>query len=429
MLEKLNLKKNVWTATISFAINIVLVFVGYRLVILQGGIEAVGLWSMLMAWVFLVRLGDVGMANATLRFVATLSLDNDSEKIRTYLDTGILANSVLFLFLSISGFFILDWQLPSILPNKAVAEGRSILPVLFAAFFLNSLSGLILGALQGMHLGYVSYWLSIIGNVIQLLVVIVLVPSIGLAGLAWAQVLQYLIVSILGWLLVVKFLGWKRPLPTAFSWTVLHEMLGLSLRVQLANITNGFFEPTSKILVGWFGGLAAQGLFELAYKTVLLPRNAVAAGVHATIPAMVGLLASDFNKAFMLYTRTLRTVIIAIGIVLLLVTLLAPIASILWLGDLDIQYWIFVGCISVGFFFNTVGAPAYNLGLASGKLRNNIWVSCFMLIWNSLFGALLGNLYGAYGVAFSVGLSLLLGGVAIKWLNEQILHTMQGRER
>ena len=48
MSSKLNIKKNVVTTVTVFFINILLTFIGYRLVVEQGGLTALGVWSVLV---------------------------------------------------------------------------------------------------------------------------------------------------------------------------------------------------------------------------------------------------------------------------------------------------------------------------------------------------------------------------------------------
>jgi len=422
---RFNLRKNVANTVIAFALNMGLVFISYRLVILQGGLATLGLWSTLMAWVYLVRLGDVGMGSATTRFVALRDVATDARKLRVYVDTGLIANAVLYLGLSIGGYLVMNAQMGTILPpgsqESVRAEALSILPVMFAGFFLMSLSGLVMGALWGLHHGYLAARLSIAGTVLQLIMVVILVPRIGLGGLAWGLVAQHGAMALAGWLLAWRIIGIGPAIPLWISRRALREMLGYSLRVQAVNIANGLFEPLSKILISRIGGLHTLGLFELAYKSTSLPRNAVMAGSQATLPAMTELLSNNRDNATRLYHRVLRLVMLATGVVLGLVVLGAPVVSWLWLGRLDWLYWAFTACLAVGWWGNAVGAPAYNLGMASGKLRNNLVSAVLSLVIMAGGGVLLGSAVGAIGTALTVAFALIFGGVFIKYRNESEL--------
>ena len=94
-LRSFNLKRNMVSAVFAFVINIGLVFLSYRLVIRQGGLEVIGLWSTLYAWTTMIRIGDAGMANASLRFIALCNPQTEGEKLRDYLETGIKSGNYM----------------------------------------------------------------------------------------------------------------------------------------------------------------------------------------------------------------------------------------------------------------------------------------------------------------------------------------------
>jgi O-antigen/teichoic acid export membrane protein len=421
--SKFNLVKNIRFSVIGFIINIFLVFISYKLVIINGGLEDVGLWATLMAWTQLIRIGDVGMANASIRFVSMkdASTPEDLLRIYSYIDTGVLTNIVFFLLLSIAGYLVMDTFLPNLIEEASIELANELLPIMFLIFFLMNISGVLLGSLQGLHYGYISAQLGVLGNVIQLCLVVLFVPKFGLIGLGYAMLIQYLILNFLTWIIIWKKLEMKPFMPLNFSIFTLKEMLGFSLKAQVANISNGLFEPVSKILVSFFGGLQAQGLYELAYKTVSLSRNAITAGLMATLPTTTRTIVYNHTLAKKLYKKTLAKVTFITIALLALVVLAAPLISNIWIGDFNNDYWLFVLIIAIGFLFNTIGAPAYNLGLAYGVMKYNIGVSILTLLLLLSFGYKLGEMYGYLGVLLTVCISMIIGGLLIKFYNERLL--------
>lgn len=428
MADPFHLRRNVVTSVIAFAATIAVTFISYRLVVLHGGLGAVGLWSNLMAWIFLIRLGDVGMANAAVRFAAALDPAEEPEQVRRHIDTAFVLNAALFLLLTAAGWALYAANLRHIVPGSEadVEIARAILPLLFAGFLLQNLSGLALGALRAIHRGYVAAWLSVAGTVLQLVVVVPLVGKIGLAALAWGQIAQYGLMLLGGW---GGFLWGMRQitgrtgplLPVQASLSVLREMLGFSVKAQLANLLNGFFEPFAKILLGRFGGLELLGLFELAYKLIALPRNAVVSGVQASVPALTRLMASDLEAARHLYQRMLRRSLTVTALVLGAVVLASPLVSWLWLGRLEPQFSLFAALLAVGFLCNGLGAPAFVLGMASGRMRGNIQSAVLALGVMPLCLAAAGTAGLDWGMVAGVALGLGAAGLYIKRVNERLL--------
>jgi len=427
MIEKLNIRRNVVTSMVAFGINLVLVFISYRLVIAVGGLEALGLWSSLMAWIFLIRLGDVGMATATVRFVAKCDLQTEGPRVRRYLDTALLINLGLFALLSILGYALFSANLEHIVPAgaEARATAQGILPLLFIGFFVSNISGLVLGGLTGLHRGYQAALLGMVGTVVQLVIVLWGVPRIGLAGLAWGLIGQHTLMIAAGWVLFLTAMRREGGstgalLPVHFSYPSLREMLSFSIKTQVANLINGLFEPLSKILIGRSAGLEVLGLFELAFKAVSLPRNMIVSGVHATVPSMTRLLVEDRAVARKLFDDSGRRLLRGYLALAALVVLTLPAASWFVLGRLDMLLWVFTAIMALGFLGNVAGATSYVLCLASGRAGLIIVTSAIALVLLAVFIPLGGLAFGVAGNVAGVALALTGGGLFAKYSARRI---------
>lgn len=417
-----NLRKNILSAVLAFGINIGLVFLSYRLVIRQSGLEAVGLWSALFAWTAMIRLGDAGMANASLRFIALCDPQKDRDRLKAYLETGVIANTALFSLLGLLGYIALSANAGSIVEPRFVEEAQKVLPVMMAGFVLMNISGTLLGSLQGLHLGYINSQLGVVGNLVQIAAVVILVPRLGIAGLAWAQVIQHSLTALAAWLLLRKKMDIRAPVPLGFSRTAFREMMGFSLKAQAANIANGLFEPLSKILVGHHGGMHVLGIYELAYKTLWLPRTAIIGGVTAMMPAMTTLLKQEPEKVWPLYKKSARYATLAVALSSAGAVVSSPLISFLWLGHMEPDYSSYMAILAIGILINAWGAAAYNLGSITGYMRNNIVINTLALALLALAltaSAFLSPLPAMLMMA--VSLSMGAGGILVRWRNEGML--------
>lgn len=420
-LPNFNLRKNVVYSVVAFACNISLVFLSYRLMIRKSGIDAVGLWSTLFAWTTMIRMGDAGMSNASLRFIALCDPIKDRARLRAYLETGLISNIILFSVLGLMGYIAISLNMTNIVAAKFVTEGQSVLPVMMTGFVLLNISGVLLGSLQGLHLGYVKSQLSIAGNLVQIVAVLVLVPVYGVTGLAWSQVIQYSVSILAAWFFIRRNTGIRGIVPSLFSQPAFREMLGFSIKAQAANITNGLFEPLSKILVGHFGGLQTLGIYELAFKTISLTRNIVVTALNATLPAMTTMFSARRDEILKFYDRSVRINIITVLSLFIAVVASTPIISIFWIGHFDVHYVIYSIFMAIGFIVNSYGAPAYQLGVASGQMKNNITTTTLGIVLLLGFGFVLGSIFGSIGVVLSASLTLAVCGFLVKLLNERML--------
>ena len=428
MIANFNVRKNVIASILAFTTNIALTFVGYRLVVQQGGTEAIGLWASLSAAVYVIRLGDVGMGSAAERHVASTDSTREPGLARSYLDTAILLNAFLFTTLASLGWALYSWRIEWIIPGDItqMAQARALLPLMLLGFIASNLANVITGGLRGLHLGYKAAYISITGAASQLAAVLLLVPTLGVAGLAWSQLLQHSIVGILAWIFFNKHLyqtsGIHYPIaPTKGSYKKMRQLFGFSLRAQAVNLANGLIEPTSKLLVGHSGGLAVLGLFEMAYKIVSLPRNAVVAGVLGMTPAMTRMYDTNRNEVRKLYQKARKLVAFATGAVLFVVVVASPFASVALLNEVNSTLVIFTAIIAAGFWLNALGAPAYALGFAADKLSSNLFSALMSLFLVAMGSWVLGHTLPVYGPVLASAIGLASGGIFILLRNERLL--------
>lgn len=427
MSNKLNIKKNVLTTVTAFFINILLTFIGYRLVVEQGGLAALGVWSVLSAAIFIIRIGDVGMGSSAERHVAMVNAQTDPQKARGYLDTAVVINAALFSILALIGWLIFSYKIEWVVPAEShlQAEGLHILPLMLAVFVISNIANVVSGGLRGLHLAYMSAYLSVAGALLQMFIIIVLVPKLGIAGLAWGQLAQNILIAIVAWYLFNRHLsqyGVKLSvLPVQASKSLFQELFNFSVRAQVVNLVNGLFEPVSKFIIGHSAGMSTLGLYEMAYKIVALPRNAVVSGVLGLTPAITRLLISDHKEAERLYFRARRLVLLATGGVMLFVVLGSPLLSFFLLTEVDKTLITFVATLAIGFWVNALGAPAYTLGFSAGKMQANLMSSILCVICVVLFSIILRIFWPVYGPVLASACALSLGGLFILWRNEKLL--------
>lgn len=424
----LNIRKNVSTNVVAFFINIALTFIGYRMVVDKGGTVALGVWSALSAAIFVIRLGDVGMGSSAERHVAMVNGQTDPKKARGYLDTAIVINAFLFIILAFLGWFLLSYKIEWIIPKDKNLQFQALelLPLMLSVFVISNVANVITGGLRGLHLAYQAAYLSIGGTLLQILIVIILVPKLGIAGLAWAQFAQNFLLVIVAWYLFNKHI---KQYGVSYSWLPLlgskkyfKELFSFSLKAQAVNLINGLFEPVSKFLIGHSAGMSMLGLYEIAFKMVQLPRNAVVAGVHSVTPTMTRLLISDKLEAKQLYKKSIKNVLKITSIVLFGVLLVSPLCSLFLFNEIRIELSIIILILIFGFLGNVIGAPAYTLGYSSGKLIGNFLSLTLSIIILVLVFLFMQQLNFSYFYVVSISIAMFVGGVSVRFFNEKILN-------
>lgn len=424
----LNIRRNVTTTVAAFFVNIALTFIGYRLVVQQGGTHALGLWASLSAAIYIIRLGDVGMSSAAERHIAALDASQFPDKVRGYLDTAFVMNAILFTLLATVGWTLLTWKIDWVVPDdsSSQAEAVAILPLMLAGLVLSNLSAVVTGGLRGLHVAYQAAYLSVVGGLLQVAIVLLLVPSMGITGLAWGQFLQHAFTVVVAWIMFIHQIEQHAkervlPFPIKSSIPLLRDLFGFSLKAQAVNLTNGLLEPISKLIVGNTAGISALGLYEMAYKIVALPRNAVVSGVMGMMPAITRLHLTDPKQAERLYKRSRYMVTLCAGIMMTLIIIASPLISYTFLETIDKDLIVFIVIMALAFWLNSIGAPAYTIGFAVGRLGGNMISAILSLVCLVVLSGVFYKISPQYGSLVASAIALSFGGVFIVWRNERLL--------
>jgi O-antigen/teichoic acid export membrane protein len=420
---KLNIKKNISYSIAAFVINGSLIYITYRTLIYMGGVDVLGIWSVLAAWAALIKLGDTGMSAAiTQTFAKAIFTDEDKrsaiDRNKEILEAVLPINLLFFGVINMVGTFLLYANASEIVPMNYEEDAQIAILINGCTMLISNISSLFVAALAGLHLNHVNSKITIVSAVGVLIMSLPLVMYFGLVGVAVMYLLQQLIIVFLQ--LYFLKLNKINPQRLVVKIQIIKSLLKVSMQNQLTGVLNSGFEPVSKILVGYIGGTQAQGYFELAYKTISVPRNAAASGSSAAIPTLTSLAEAGGDEGLKLFNKINLANKLSSAAILFFGVMLSPIFSIMWLGYYD--YALIAACagLALGFSINLLGAPYYNLGLSFGDMRGNV-VSSFLALASMVVAYLLCKFFSLTDVSFVpavVGLSV--GGLVIYIINSKI---------
>jgi O-antigen/teichoic acid export membrane protein len=138
-------------------------------------------------------------------------------------------------------------------------------------------------------------------------------------------------------------------------------------------------------------------------------------------PAFTTLYQQDRQELRQLYGRVFRSSAWLMAAGSLAVIVLAPIASAAWLQRTDTTYWLYVALLAVAFYFNVLGIPGYLLGMASGRMRNNVIATVLTLVALIIFGLAAGTLFGGTATVATSAVAVGACGIAVWLTNRHLL--------
>jgi O-antigen/teichoic acid export membrane protein len=389
----------------------VILFVTYRFLVRTLSTEQFGLWALVASIAAVARLGDFGLGASLSRFVAVELAAGQRAAAASLVQSSTLAVTLL----AGTFAFLVYWPvlelLPRIVPDGLAGEARALLPYTLASLVLLVVGLTLSGALEGCQRFVQRAVVGIAGSLALLLGALLLVPGRGVVGVGMAQVVQAIVVVVLAWTLARRELRIGALLPARLAVSDLRKVWQFGLGVQAISLTQLFVEPLAKILMTRFGGLAATGLFELAYRVTVQFRAPLVAATQVMLPAIASTAPDDhaalreINAVAMRRLRPLSMV--AFGGLLVA----WPLVSLFLVGRVD-TFLVGVGAIfTVAWFVNTLCTPAYFTLLGQGNASWNLLGHVVIAVLTAVLCGLLGWAAGGAGVAIGYGVAIAAGSL------------------
>lgn len=419
MIEKRRVLVNALAALVQVVVSGGAYFVLYRFLYDTIGIAQVGIWATVLTTTSLSHLANLGLSGSTLVFVSKYLAQDDAARVDAIVETSVVSIG-LFMGVVLLGLYpLLRAVLPWIINDAAALPlALRVLPYALGSFWLVSVGGVLLSAIDGFERVDLRNALSMVSVLAYLGLSFALVPSQGLLGLALAQVLQGGLLCGGAWLVLKRLFAPLPALPFRWRRDVFREMLGYNVQFQAMTLAQMLFDPTTRALMARLGGLEAAGFFELAYKMVVQLRSLIVTAHQAIVPTIARLQETAPTRLGALYKKSYGLLLFLILPLLPLLLALMPVVSRLYLGAYEATFVVFADLLVVGWFLNILSAPAYFANLGTGTLRWNIGGHVVAGVLNAGLGAALGWLYGGTGVVVGFVGALLAGSAVTAFTYE-----------
>lgn len=406
------LSRNALSSVVQVTLSAIALFALFRVLTHFLSIAQVGLWSLVMASTSLARVTEFGLGGGVVRFIAS---DLGRGDRRSAAQTAFMGLVLVFLFVgfaAIALFPVFASVLAHILPAAQLTDGLALLPYAVVSLVLGTVGNVFLSILEGCQRSDLRATIQISSSLVQLAAALWLVPHAGLLSLGPIQVIQSAFVLFVSAILAAQqldqpfamWLGWDR--------SRVRELVRYGGGTQIAAVGQLLFDPTVKLLLTVFGGLAFTGYYEMANRMILQFRSVIVSAFNTLVPFMANRLSRDGleQKALRdIYVRAFH-LMIAIAIPYFgLIGASLPLIMVLWLGHYYLRFLAIAAICLAGWALNTAIAPAYFLYLAVGRLRWTVISHLTIGTLNLIFAWLGGKLFGGYGVLAGSACALAAG--------------------
>ena len=386
-------------------------FLLYRFLVRAIGIEAIGVWSVVLATTSVSRLADLGVSGSTTRFVARALAQGSHPTATDYAQTAVLLAAGLYLVLAFVAYPILKQVLHVVVPNTHLQEARALLPFALVSFWMASVTTVLQGTIDGTHRIDLKSYVIILGSLFYLGSVLLLVPRSGLMGLAYAQVLQSVTLLVASWLLLRKCLAGLPPIPSRWDPKAFREIIGFGTQLQVIGLTVVLSDPVTKSFLSRFGGLSAVGYYEMASRMVQQVRGLLVNVNQVLVPTIADLQHRDVGGVAKVYADSYSVMAyLSLPLFSGLIALI-PLISEWWIGRYEPTFVSFAVLLACAWLTNILSAPAYFAGVGTGRLKWNFMGHVVQAASNVVLGGLLGWTLGGLGVVVGAAIAVAAGSL------------------
>ena len=420
-IKKSQLKKNILSSNLVYAVNAIVILVSYPIYLHYLGTELFGLWATLSVVISFGEFGNLGISDALIKLTAEEYGKNDKNGIAeyfTYASIILFVTSVILILtlILLREEIIYFLNIDNTLHNLTFILIPIVGIISSSMFYVASLRGITMGAGRMDLANYIFLG----NNVIKILLsIILLVFDYGI----WSIVLSIIATNILSIVLYTIII--KRNLLLLLFTRVsvkdkkLKRLFGFSSNLVGMKLIDMLTLPFIKIIITRYLGLTELAYFEIAWKAAYNIRGFFEKGLLAIMPRVSELFArTDKDKTLIrdLHNKGIKYVLY-LGI---------PFIVIVYFFTQDLfQLWLqnnyndtiktVFHILLIGWGFSLIIVPAYYVLMGMGKVYLCLWESVLKSGINIIGLIILINL-GAltlYTLSFNITFAIIISHLFI----------------
>lgn len=393
----------------------------YRFLLNTIGVEQLGIWSLVLATTSVTQITNFGLSGSVVKFVAKYVARNEYKNVSEVIQTAAISLTVIVGFTLMIGYPLIKWVLGLVVPPIFLEYAVGILPFVLFSLWLTIITNVFQSGLDGFQKIYIRNFLIMISGVFYVILCFIFAPKYGLIGLAHAQVINNSIVLLVSWILIKRLLPVLPVIPYYWNKSLFKEIISYGINLQIISVAIMFYDPITKALLSKFGGLSMVGYYEMANRMIQQFRAIIVSANQVLVPAIADLQEKMPDRIKEVYLTSYRLLFYLALPLYSLIIISTPLISQLWIGHYNNIFVAFGTLLAVGWFLNTINAPAYFVNLGIGELRWNVTSHIAIGLLNAGLGILLGIFFGGIGVVIGWVIALSFGSSMI-YLSYHIKH-------
>lgn len=359
------LKKNILSGTAYSIINILLLLISYPLYLRFLGTELYGLWATLTVILTFSQLGNLGINNAVIKFVAQEYGKKENGIITEYVSTAVI---MIFLPLTviILGLFIFRTNIALFLNLSADFTGIAIklIPLIGLLSAFVYFTNIIKGTLSGIGRIDLSNYIYLVARIFGVLFsILLLFFSYNIWSLFYGVLLTYVLSALsFIYVLAIKY-ELKLFKVSAFKLKRMKDLFYFGGTLTFSTFVRMLLQPFNKIIISRYIGLSEVTFYEIAFKGAMQLRSIYEKGLQAIMPKISELHGKRKNikkSVKSIYKKSLKFILYTGLPVFTAIFIFGEFLLNIWLGsNYNILILVTLRVFLVAVFVSLIIIPAY----------------------------------------------------------------------
>lgn len=378
-----------------------LMFGTFSVLVRVTDMATVGLWVLVKSLLEFSRAADFWSRGLASFVGEARGRDNQTQALG-YATTAVLSGIVGYGLLAALGALAIYHFAGLLVAADQVQHIREIVPLMALSFWLLSVSGTYFGAFLAFSRPILKALHTIGGAIFFLLLSISLAPTYGLWGILIAQTLQAAMVFVSCLIVFRMKIAGKEQ--TRWQSELFKKLIGFGSKMTFVGFLQLAIEPVIRVLASLFGDLSAVAAVELASRLIGVVRSTITSLGQILIPDFSRRAATGDDELAGLFRDVTRLYLFGSISAFSLILAAAPAVEELVFASHDTGLLAFVWILSIGWFANTITAPAHFLLTSQRRVWSLFWCHFIMAA---------GALTLGIGGGFLMGVNASIAGPAV----------------
>lgn len=393
--------------------NTLCFFIIYALGIKYIGTEGMGLWSLTLGMISLIKLADFGLNGALIKYIA---INNKKKKMKSsanLIRSGICLILLFYSSLSLILFIQAEPFLNLIIPGELIPSIKPIFNFMLINVVLTGISVTFLSCLDGINRIDLRSLISMISAIVTIIISFILIPKYGIYGIVYSQIIQASILILLS--LSVYFYHFGSIFFGFINFYSLKSLFKYGFKFQLGSITSLTSEALIRLLISTYGNISEIPYYEMARKLCDQVRVFFSTAASPIVPMIAeqNLNEEKHNNQINLYKNSNTLMIFFAMPAYSIIILSSFFFGYIFFQEVNYIFSTFICILSITSVISLLTVIPFNISLGTGILKWNT-LSYLVYIFSMFIFAIPLSIYlSSLGSIIGISLATIFSSLVI----------------